>query len=287
MIETIAIAGVGLIGGSFGLALRAAGFTGRLLGVSSRGALEAAMARGAVDEGVSLAEAASRADVLYLSQPIAQILESIEALGALARPGLLVTDAGSTKRAIVRKAAECLPGAVFLGGHPMAGKEARGVEAAEAGLFRGRPYLLTPPGHGAAAAENALVEEFTGWLSAIGALPRWMSAEEHDRLVAAASHVPQLLATALAASLEGRPDPEAVAGVAGPGLQDMTRLALSSHEIWRDILATNGGEIAAALAELEKTLGEMRRDLDGQEMRFRFEAAAQFAARLRNRSESR
>lgn len=282
MIETIAIAGVGLIGGSFGLALREAGFTGRLLGVSSPGALEAAKARGAVDEGVSLEEAAARADVIYLAQPISRILETIEALGSLARPGALITDAGSTKRAIVRRAKECLPEAVFLGGHPMAGKEARGVEAAEAGLFRGRPYLLTPPEQSA-----AVVEEFSGWLTAIGAIPRWMSAEEHDRLVAAASHAPQLLSTALAAALAARPDAEAVAGVAGPGLHDMTRLALSSFEIWRDILATNGDEVSAALADLEKSVAEIRREIGGQTMESRFDAAAHFSAKLRNRPDFR
>jgi prephenate dehydrogenase len=282
VIETIAIAGVGLIGGSFGLALRAAGFTGRLLGVSSPGAIEAARARGAVDEGVSLEDAAARADVIYLAQPIARILETIEALGALARPGVLVTDAGSTKRAIVRKAKECLPEAVFLGGHPMAGKEARGVEAAEAELFRGRPYLLTPPERSA-----AVVEEFAGWLTAMGAVPRWISAEEHDRLVAAASHAPQLLSTALAAALAARADAEAVAGVAGPGLHDMTRLALSSYEIWRDILATNGDEISAALTEVEKSVAQSRREIGGQAMESQFEAAAHFATRLRNRPESR
>lgn len=290
MIETIAIVGVGLIGGSFGLALRAAGFPGGLLGVSSPGAIETARARGAVDEGVTLEEAAARADAIYLAQPIAQILDTIEALGALARPGVLVTDAGSTKRAIVRKARECLPAAVFLGGHPMAGKEARGVEAAEADLFRGRPYLLTPPERDLLTpAERSadVVEEFAGWLRAMGAEPRWISAEEHDRLVAAASHAPQLLSTALAAALAARADSEAVAGVAGPGLHDMTRLALSSYEIWRDILATNGDEVSGALAGLEESLAEIRQQLGGQAMQLRFEAAAEFATRLRNRQERR
>lgn len=278
MIETVAIAGVGLIGGSFGLALRAAGFRGRLLGVSSPATITAARARGAIDEGVTLAEAAARADVIYLAQPIAQILETIETLGALARPGLLVTDAGSTKRAIAAKAKQCLSGAVFLGGHPMAGKEARGVEAAEAELFRGRPYLLVPP-----ESEAALVDETARWIEAIGAQPRWVSAQEHDRLVAAASHGPQLLSTALAAALGGRVDAAAVAGAAGPGLRDMTRLALSSYEIWRDILATNGDEIADALVEIERAIAEIRGEIGGPGLAERFAKGADFSRLLRDR----
>ncbi|MCL4797488.1 MAG: prephenate dehydrogenase [Bryobacteraceae bacterium] len=285
MIETIAIAGVGLIGGSFGLALRSAGFGGRIWGVSSPATIEAARARGAIDEGVSLEQAAHAADVLYLAQPISRILETIEALGPLARPGALITDAGSTKSAIVEKARVCLPGAHFLGGHPMAGKEARGVEAAEADLFRGRPYLLTPAGP--EAREAGVTKEFVGWLEKIGARIDWLAADQHDRLVAAASHGPQLVSTALAAALAARPDAAAVAAVAGPGLTDMTRLALSSFEIWRDILATNHGEVAPVLKELELRISDLRKKLETGELVSDFETAAGFANLLRNRDSNR
>lgn len=129
-IHTVAIVGVGLIGGSFALALRKAGFAGEILGVSSPPAIQAGISVGAISRGVSLDEAAARADLIYLAQPVDRILETIEMLGALARPGSLITDGGSTKAVIVRKASEHIRNASFLGGHPMAGKEQRGVEAA-------------------------------------------------------------------------------------------------------------------------------------------------------------
>jgi prephenate dehydrogenase len=280
VIQTIAIAGVGLIGGSFGLALRAAGFRGLLLGVSSPATLEAALARGAIDRGASLEEAAALADVLYLAQPISRILDTIEALRPLARPGMLITDAGSTKQAIVDKARACLDHALFLGGHPMAGKEARGVDAAEPTLFANRPYLLTPASDEVRHAPVTL--EFASLLQAAGARTRWLSPAEHDRLVAAASHAPQLLSTALAAALAARPDAAAVAATAGPGLHDMTRLALSSYEIWQDILATNPVEIAAALELVESHLAGLRSRLASATLQSDFAAGARFAQLVRN-----
>jgi len=279
VIETIAIAGVGLIGGSFGLALRAAGFRGELLGVSSPATIEGALARKAIDRGVTLEEAARTADVIYLAQPIFRILDTLTALGPLVREETLITDAGSTKRAIAARARECLPTGFFLGGHPMAGKEARGVEVAEADLFVGRPYLLTADDP---RVRNArITAEFVQLVQRTGALPRWLTAAEHDRLVAASSHAPQLVSTALAAALAARSDAGEVAAVAGPGLHDMTRLALSSYEIWRDILETNSGEIDAALAEVEDSIAGVRAALASSTMRQRFDEAASFAARLR------
>ena len=135
--ETVAIVGVGLIGASFGLALRKAGFSGEILGVSSPSATDAAKQLGAISREASLEEAAARADLLYLSQTVDRILRTIADLGPLLRPGTLVTDAGSTKASIVRHAQECLPSGAFLGGHPMAGKETSGAAAADADLFQG------------------------------------------------------------------------------------------------------------------------------------------------------
>src|SRR5690242_8188660 len=128
--ETVAIVGVGLIGASFGLALRKAGFRGEILGVSSQAATDAAKQVGAISREASLEEASERADLLYLSQTVDRILGTIVDLGPLVRPGTLVTDAGSTKMSVVERARECLPRGSFLGGHPMAGKETRGAAAA-------------------------------------------------------------------------------------------------------------------------------------------------------------
>src|SRR5438270_3074666 len=142
--NTVAIFGVGLIGGSFALALRKAGFSGRILGVSSPETLRRALDLHVIDEGVAAEAAARSADLIYLAQPILRIIDSLPQLEAAARPGALITDAGSTKKTIVDRASEVISRCQFLGGHPMAGRERRGVEAAEADLFRGRPYVLTP-----------------------------------------------------------------------------------------------------------------------------------------------
>jgi prephenate dehydrogenase len=269
--RTVAIVGVGLIGGSFGLALRAAGFRGRILGVSSPPSAAEGLGAGCIDAGAPLAEACAEADLVFLAQPIGAILETLPLLDPLVKPGTLVTDAGSTKRAIVARASACLRRARFLGGHPMAGKETRGAAAAEAGLFKGRPWLLTPsPGDGLAGAGRLL-----DFLEAFGAEVSTMTPEEHDRAVARSSHVPQLVSTALAARLHSLNDP-AIAAAAGPGLLGMTRLALSSYEIWRGILATNGDFIAEELAGFEAQLGCVL----GSAERC-FSEANSFAARLR------
>ncbi|GIU76921.1 MAG: prephenate dehydrogenase [Bryobacteraceae bacterium] len=273
--ETVAIIGVGLIGGSFGLALKSAGFRGRIVGVSSPQTLEKALRRGAIDEGATLEKAVPQADLIYLAGPIHAILETIPALDGLARPGALATDAGSTKRRIC-EAGSRLSGALFLGGHPMAGKEKRGVEEAEAELFRGRPWLLTPSRR--EDLETPAAREFLGWIERIGAEPRVMTPEEHDRTVALSSHLPQMLSTALAAALEER---HGVERAAGPGLADMTRLALSGWDIWRDILETNRDEIVAAIGLFEERLRALKARLEQGLPEEDFQRGAVFARKLR------
>jgi prephenate dehydrogenase len=276
--RTLAVVGVGLIGGSFALALRRAGFAGTILGVSSPRTVGEALSRGVIDEAVSLAEAASRADLIYLSQPIGRILETIRALASLVRPGCLVTDAGSTKQRIVEEFSRHLPRGQFLGGHPMAGKETRGASEAEAGLFEGRPYVLTPLE--VAELEAPAARELRGWLDRIGAVTLILDAAAHDRTVAFTSHLPQLVSTALAATLAARLE-EGAQRAAGPGLADMTRLALSPYEVWRDILDTNQAPVADALDACIKMLRELRAGLTSAELADRFEAANRFAASLR------
>ncbi|HEX8985941.1 MAG TPA: prephenate dehydrogenase [Bryobacteraceae bacterium] len=279
MIETVAIIGTGLIGASFGLALKKAGFGGRILGVSSPQAIEDALARGAIDRAAPLEEAAGQADLVYLSQTISRILATLPELARSIRPGALVTDAGSTKAKIVKRAA-CLRGrAQFLGAHPMAGKETRGAAAADADLFAGRTYLLTP--EAAAELETPAAREFIEWLGKTGALPVILSPAEHDRVVALTSHLPQLLSTSLAAVLAERLTRPEHLRAGGPGLADMTRLAGSSWEIWEDILCTNRDAIGAALDECAERLRAMRADLTGEVTRKTFESAADFSARLR------
>ena len=272
--DRVAIVGVGLIGGSFGLALRAAGFDGEIIGVSSPGSVETGVARGAIDRGAALAEAVRVADLVYLAVPVGRILSTLHILNDLVAPGALVTDAGSTKHVIVETARKHLRRCAFLGGHPLAGKELRGVENADADLFRGRPYVLTPSNP--REIEDGNAREFCKWLACIGAEVSVLGAEEHDRRVALSSHLPQLASTALASVLTG----EDV--LAGPGLIGATRLALSSYDIWRDILATNSMNISGALATYIQKLEYLRDNLRTRAAQEEFDAAARFATRLRN-----
>lgn len=277
--ETVAIVGVGLIGASFGLALNKAGFRGRILGVSSAPALEAALARGAIHEAQPLERAVGEADLVYLSQPIGRILETLGAIGPLVQPQCLVTDAGSTKTRIVGRARQTMRRGQFLGGHPMAGKEKRGAGEADPDLFSGRTYVLTPARP--EELETPAAREFLRWLEAIGAAPVTMAPEEHDRVVAYTSHLPQLLSTALASTLAGRLGRIGELQVAGPGLADATRLAASSYEIWGDILKTNPDAIAAALDAFLAKLEHLRANLSSDAARTEFEAANEFAQRLK------
>ncbi len=281
--DSVAIAGVGLIGGSFALALRAAGFRGEILGVSSKATLERARAMGAIDRGCGLEEAAAQADLLFLAQPVGAIRDSLAHIAPHVRPGALVTDAGSTKAEIVAEARR-FPSLPFLGGHPLAGKETRGLEAAEAGLFAGRTWVLTP------AEEDALhrpaVKEFTAWLERIGARVVMLDAEAHDGLLAFSSHLPQLAAVALAATCgaSGVGEPIAAARLFGPALQEATRLARSPFSIWRDILATNNGPVQHALECYIIKLQRLKNDLERGEnsgLDREFQAAASFAGSIR------
>jgi prephenate dehydrogenase len=266
--RVVTVAGVGLIGGSFALALRKAGFDGRIIGVSSPATVQAALARGAIDEALPLADAAGQSDVVFLAQPIENILATLGVIDAFVRPGTLITDAGSTKLAIVERARATIHRGRFIGGHPMAGKEARGIEAADAELFRDRNYVLT--------GTDAVLEM---WLGKIGARVVQLEPAEHDRRVALVSHLPQLLSTALAALIAGNPE---AARVAGPAAADLTRLALSPYEIWRDIFSTNTAEIDRALGAAIGLLETLRKNLLSQpDMQATFERAARAASELR------
>lgn len=276
--EKVAVVGVGLIGASFGLALRRAGFAGSILGVSSPEAIRAGLAAGAISEEATLQQAIAEADLIYLAQPVDRILQTIEQIGPLARPDCLITDAGSTKSAITEKALEHLPPGVFLGGHPMAGKEQRGAEAADGALFSARPYVLTPTGE-----MTAPMVGFQQWLGRMQARIVIMSPSEHDEVVALTSHLPQLLSTALSATL-GEKDYPRLFEVFGPGLLEMTRLALSSPDVWRSVLETNRQPILNALGQLAATVDVLKNDLQaGQSIDTVFVSGQEFAAKLRRR----
>jgi prephenate dehydrogenase len=272
--NAVAIIGTGLIGSSFGLALKLVGFTGHIYGVSSPPAAEAALAAGAIDSIATLEAAVPQADLIYLAQPISRILHTLRHLDPLVQPHALITDAGSTKQTIVSTAHASIHRCQFLGGHPMAGKESTGAQAAEASLFEGRPYILTPGDLQTHAAQT-----FQEYLRKFGAKIVILGADEHDHLVAFSSHLPQLASTAMA-SMIAEISP-ASAPVAGPGLIDSTRLALSSYDLWRDIVSTNTEPIVEALTAYIQKLDHLRENLRTRQLHDEFTAAAAFAKQLR------
>lgn len=274
--KTVAIAGVGLIGGSFALAIRRAGFSGPILGVSSPSTIAEALELGVITEGVTLEQACERADLIYLAQPILKIIDVFPRLAPHVRPGTLITDAGSTKAAIVAAASAALPPGVYLGGHPMAGKESRGVAAADAALFVNRPYVLTP--FFAEQLERPPFSDFLELVRAIGARPIILEAEQHDRLVAFTSHLPQLLSTCLASVLTGV---EGSHDVIGPSVIDLTRLALSPYDMWRDIFRTNPANISQALDIYISNLQLLRQNLVSDSLEALFDQAASTARKIR------
>jgi prephenate dehydrogenase len=281
MMQHVTIVGAGLIGASFGLALRRNGFTGTITGVSSARAIADAVACGAIDRGAPIEEAVPRADLVFLSQTIGRIMDTLRHLDPLLKPGALVTDAGSTKCEIVDLARERIRRGQFLGGHPMAGKERRGASSADAELFRGRTWVLTPDDP--SEMKTPAVVELLGWLERIGARVLTLESDEHDRVVSLTSHLAQLASTALAATVADKIGPQSRLQVAGPGLEDMTRLAMGAYDLWRDILATNRDHIDRALALYIQKLEHVRENLRTRQLQEEFERGAALAAKIRKR----
>lgn len=268
----VAVVGLGLIGGSFALALRKRFPDVRVVGHDRTEVANRALAIGAVDETApDLTGAARGADLIYLALPIGACIEALPAIAAGAEPQALVTDAGSTKAAICRVAKEHFrAGAQFLGGHPMAGKEQSGIEHADAELFRGAPYVLI------ATEEKAgdQAHQFAALLRDIGAQPTWTDADTHDWAVGIVSHLPQLVSVALAGVVQDETDETGLpVSLAGPGLHDMLRLAGSPYGVWRDILLTNTGNVSRALDRLAQALDHLRTRLASKELEREFQSA--------------
>ena len=280
-IQQITICGVGLIGGSLGLALKKTGYTGRIVGHGRPVTLEKAQRLGAIDTGsANLADAVADADVVYLSTPILNILELMEKLPPLVKPDALITDAGSTKSVICEKGMALFPGKPgFVGGHPMAGKETTGVESADADLFQGARYALTP--YSRHHLDPPVARTFVGWLDRIGARVLILDADVHDEIVTWTSHLPQIVSTALAvAVMENVRVPEDLELSAG-GLRDASRLADSSYRVWRDICLTNTQNLEQALTAFVQVLEHVRDNLRSRDLERHFEQANELRRRLR------
>jgi prephenate dehydrogenase len=284
-IKTICLIGTGLIGASIGLALKAGGFTGDVLGWDANAAeLSEALRIGAIDTALESREAvvAAKADVYVLATPVLPILDWMQALAAVTSGDQLITDVGSTKGEITSLAEKLFGGAdnaAFLPGHPMAGKESGGAALAEATLFNGATWLFTPFGE-----ESALELAWRELVAGFGAVIRDLDPVQHDEVCAWVSHLPQMLSTALAALLQDTfsHDAEgmaAVQAIGGRGLRETTRLGSSPYSMWRDIAMTNTKPIADTLLALEQRLAHLRENLRTPELREEFATANQFRSR--------
>jgi len=274
----VTIIGTGLIGGSLGLALKKRHLASRIVGCDRPAVLERAEECGAIDEGITNpADAALASDVVVLATPVLPILDLISRLGPALPGKVLVTDVGSTKADVVRRAAESFgrsAGQRFLAGHPMAGKENAGVESADADLFEGAAWLFTPlPRQNVHAG---LCGEFVDCAEKMGAKIAVAEPAEHDCFCAWISHLPQMISTALAAALVDEFGSDApVLDIGGRALREMTRISGSPYSMWRDIAITNKKNIADALMKLEQRLAHIRENLDTKQLADEFERAHQ------------
>jgi prephenate dehydrogenase len=249
--DRVAVIGVGLIGGSFALALKAAKLCGHVVGIG-RGAanLQLAKERGIID---SIAADASDADLVLVATPVAQYPQVLASIARRLKPSAIVTDAGSTKRDVVAAARAALGARIsqFVPAHPIAGAERSGAAAASADLFRGKRVVLTPLQENSAESVKAIE---AAW-AACGASVSRMSPQEHDAVFAAVSHLPHLLAYALVHEFAGRGNAAQLFGYAAGGFRDFTRIASSHPEMWRDICVVNREPL---LAELDRYAEKLR-----------------------------
>jgi prephenate dehydrogenase len=278
LIRQITIIGTGLIGGSLGLALRKKKFPGRIIGCDRDAALARARRRGAIDAGTPDPAAAIRgSQVVVLATPVLAIMDLIDRIGPVLPGKALLTDVGSTKAGVVARAVNVFgdqAGRRFLAGHPMAGKESSGVDYADADLFHNAVWFITPlPGQ---SLNDGLLAEYASWIDRLGARIAMLPAEEHDRLCAWISHLPQMISTALAAALVeefGGEAPLVPAG--GRALEEMTRISASPYSMWRDIAISNQKNLEKALWKVEQRLAHIRENLATRQLAEEFERAHQ------------
>lgn len=255
-LNVLTIVGVGLIGGSIGLAARRRGLARHIRGVGRQQAnLDRARALGAVDETyLDLGRAVSGSEVVVFCTPVDHIAGQMLDAASSCSPGTVLTDAGSTKAVIVRAVDGRLPdGVAFVGSHPLAGSEKRGPEFADADLFVGRWTVLTPT----EATDAPALECVTAFWQALGSRTRVMSPEEHDRALAITSHLPHVVAAALAGML-----PDELRPLAATGFRDTTRIAAGDPGLWTAIATHNRSALAEALLRLEQRLAGFRQAIE-------------------------
>jgi prephenate dehydrogenase len=279
--KQITIIGTGLIGGSFALAAKEAGFPGCIIGCDRRAVMDRALAMGVIDEAVEdPAASVQGSDLILLATPVGAIIDLIERIGPVASPDALITDVGSTKREILDRAYSVFGDQVsrrFLAGHPMAGKEHSGIEHAEAAMLRNKAWFIVP--RVPQDLEQGKNKDFLNLLQQAGLRIVVVSAERHDRICGWISHLPQMVSTAMAGVLldEFGGDPE-LHNLGSRGLFETTRTAASPYSMWRDVALTNTENLERALSALEQRLAHIRENLRSPALREAFEYANRFAA---------
>jgi prephenate dehydrogenase len=314
LIQRVTVLGTGLIGGSFALALKKYATDLQITGWDRKETAQAAQTSGAIDHAHhgELSDAIRVADLVYIALPIGATLDLLPEIAKHAAPHALITDACSTKVRIVTAAAELFPPSssqLFLGGHPMAGREVSGIANADADLFHGQTYaLITAPGPAFVGAgsvgaglqtglttgttetsaaptlpnRDSRITAFLKLLEKIGARALWLGAQQHDYAVGLSSHLPQLTAVALASFLYDRLDENGLPiTLAGPGLRDSLRLAGSPYAVWRDIILTNREILSAELDLFARRLDDLRDRLNSRELEADFDAANELYKLLR------
>ena len=275
---SIAIVGLGLIGGSIALGVRERWPESRVFGVDSESVLAHAMGAGAIERGFETIAALPDTSLIVLAAPVRQNIELLTSLAGARGPAfpVTITDVGGTKRDIVL-AARTLPKHIsFVGGHPLGGGERGGFAFARPDLFAGRPWIFTS-GH---EISQEAVDRLSRFVAGLGARPSVLSAEEHDRVMAFVSHLPQLVASALMDVVGNAAQTDGLR-MAGRGLVDSTRLASSPADVWRDICATKADAIGTALDCLVQRLTQLRDDLQrGDAIEGIFSDAAKWRAEL-------
>ena len=281
--KKITIIGVGLIGGSFGLALKEKNPNFKIVGIDKQKIIEKAIARGAIDEGtISLEEGIKEADVVIIATPVKTILNLLPQINPFLKKGCLVTDTGSTKQQIIQKANKVLSKDVFfIGGHPMAGSEKYGIDSADSHLFHNKTYILTP----IHKSNLVALEKISLLIKMIGAKKLILDPLEHDRIVSAVSHLPQIIAVSLInaiAELALRGNNNNYFKAIGEGFKDMTRIASSPYKMWEDICDTNQENILEMIQEFRNYLGVIEEKLknDPNSLKEEFQKASKLRENL-------
>ncbi len=277
------IIGVGIMGGSLSLAFKKYNLSKKIIGVSSDKTIKKALDLRIIDEGFTyedIDKGVSGSSLIILCSPINVIIEHIKILSRIADEGTVITDIGSTKVKINETASRFLPENIyFVGGHPMAGSEQSGVDSADTNIFVNKVYMLIPKSN----TPDEMFGKLKDIIITIGSVPYILDAETHDKIVAAISHLPQMLSVALINTVGSFDrDSDDYFKLTGGGFYDMTRIASSPFKIWKDICETNAGNIKKAISVYIEKLEEIRELIGNKELESKFKESNQFRKKFSN-----